>query len=70
MKKLQSNMSGTVFKLLVKVGDNVAQGQDIIILESMKMEMMVPSLYAGKVKEIFVKIDDFVEEGQDLVALE
>ncbi|MBP7844485.1 MAG: acetyl-CoA carboxylase biotin carboxyl carrier protein subunit [Proteobacteria bacterium] len=70
MADIVSNMTGTVFKVLVNVGDSVSVDQDVLILESMKMEMMVPSLISGKVKEIKVKIDDFVQEGQVLIVLE
>jgi acetyl-CoA carboxylase biotin carboxyl carrier protein len=68
--EIASNMTGTVWKVLVNVGDQVAVDQDVIILESMKMEMMVPSPLAGKVKEIKVQVDDFVQEGQVLIVLE
>jgi biotin carboxyl carrier protein len=44
--------------------------KSFVVLESMKMEMMVPSSSAGKVKEIKVKADDFVQEGQTLIVLE
>jgi len=64
-----SNMSGTVLRLLVKVGETVKADQDIIVLESMKMEMMVPSPKAGVVKDIKVAADDFVQEGQVILTL-
>ncbi|NCN26382.1 acetyl-CoA carboxylase biotin carboxyl carrier protein subunit [bacterium] len=70
MADVTSNMTGTVWKILVNPGDKVALDQDVIILESMKMEMMVPSTEEGTVKEIKVKIDDFVQEGQVLLTLE
>lgn len=70
MADIVSNMTGTVFKVLVNVGDSVSVDQDVVVLESMKMEMMVPSLISGKVKEIRVQIDDFVQEGQILIVLE
>lgn len=70
MSEVLSNMAGTVFKILVNVGDDVAEDQDVVILESMKMEMMVQSMESGKVKEIKIAIDDFVQEGQVLLVLE
>jgi acetyl-CoA carboxylase biotin carboxyl carrier protein len=70
MTNIDSNMTGTVVNVLVKVGDQVTVDQDVVVLESMKMEMMVPSSSAGKVKEIKVKADDFVQEGQTLIVLE
>ena len=62
-------MSGMVLRLLVNKGDAVKLDQDVIALESMKMEMMVPSSLAGVVQEIHVKVDDFVQEGQALITL-
>lgn len=69
MKQVVSNMAGTVLRVLVKVGDAIKEDQDVVALESMKMEMMVPSTAAGVVKEIKVAADDFVQEGQVLLVL-
>lgn len=69
MAAVVSNMSGTVMRVLVKVGDKVAVDQDIVVIESMKMEMTVPSTASGVVKEINVAPDDFVQEGQALITL-
>ncbi len=63
-------MSGTVLRVLVKVGEKVKNDQDVVALESMKMEMMVPSSIAGTVKAVHVAPDDFVQEGQDLLTVE
>ncbi len=70
MKQVCSNMTGTVLRVLVKVGDSVKEDQDVVALESMKMEMMVPSSAAGRVKEIKISPDEFVQEGQVLLVLE
>lgn len=69
MSEIKSNVSGTVIELLVKVGDKVRVDQDIISVESMKMEMMVPSTGAGVVKEIKVSPEEFIQEGQVLLVL-
>lgn len=69
-KNITSNMTGTVLNVLVKVGDTVAADQDVLTLESMKMEMMLTSTDAGKVKEIKVNVDDFIQEGQVILVLE
>jgi acetyl-CoA carboxylase biotin carboxyl carrier protein len=66
---IQSNMSGTVLRILVKAGDKISVDQDVVVLESMKMEMMVPASHAGTVKEVHVAVDDFVQEGQTLITL-
>ena len=63
-------MAGTVIEILVKVGDDVAEGQDVIILESMKMQLPVPSEQSGKVKEVKVGTGDFVNEGDTILVLE
>ncbi len=68
-KEIKSNMTGTILNVLVKVGDNVSVDQDIVSMESMKMEMMVPAEVSGKVLEVCVAADDFVQEGQVLLRL-
>lgn len=68
-KKVTSQMAGTVLEMLVKVGDSVQSGQDIAILESMKMEVPVTSPQAGKVTELFKNKGDFVNEGEALIEM-
>jgi acetyl-CoA carboxylase biotin carboxyl carrier protein len=63
---VRSNMAGTVWKILVKPGDQVAAGEDVLILESMKMEIPITAEQGGLVKEVHVKEGDFVNDG-DLV---
>lgn len=63
---VKSNMAGTVWKVLVKPGDSVEAGQDVLILESMKMEIPISAEVAGVVKLVKVKEGDFVNDG-DLV---
>lgn len=70
MKNIKSNMAGSVFLIQVQVGDQVQAGQDVVILESMKMEVPITSEEAGTVKEIKVNVGDFVNEGEILVVLE
>jgi len=70
MKEVKSNVSGVVINVLVQVGEAVSEDQDIASVESMKMEMLVPSTASGKVKEIKVSPEDFVQEGQTLLVLE
>ena len=66
---IPAHITGTVWKIEVKVGDGVAEGQTVVILESMKMEMPVESPAAGKVSAVLVKEGDAVEEGAPLVEL-
>lgn len=70
MKQVAANMAGTVINVLVQVGDEVNEGQDVLVLESMKMEVPIPSEAAGKVVEIKANIGDFVNDGDILVVLE
>ena len=70
MNKLLASMAGTVWKILVKAGDQVEEGQDVVILESMKMEIPIGAEFDGTVKEIKVKEGDFVNEGDVLVEFE
>ena len=67
--RVNAHITGTVWKIEVKVGDAVAEGQTVVILESMKMEMPVESTAAGKVSAILVKEGDSVEEGAAVVEL-
>lgn len=62
-------MAGVVVELLVKAGDDVQDGMDVAILESMKMQLPVPSTESGKVEEIKVTAGDFVNEGDLLMVL-
>ncbi|QED47436.1 biotin/lipoyl-containing protein [Cytobacillus dafuensis] len=70
MKEIISSMAGTVLNVMVEAGDEVTAGQEVCMLESMKMEIPVESQDAGKVVDIKVNIGDFVNEGDVLVVLE
>ena len=70
MKQIAANMAGNVWKILVQVGDQVEEGQEVTILESMKMEIPIEAEDRGKVKEIKVNEGDFVNEGDVLIILE
>ncbi|MBS2968865.1 acetyl-CoA carboxylase biotin carboxyl carrier protein subunit [Metabacillus sp. KIGAM252] len=70
MKEVTASMAGTVLSVLVEAGAAVASGQDLMMLESMKMEIPIESSYSGTVKEIKVQMGDFVNEGDVLVLLE
>jgi biotin carboxyl carrier protein len=68
--EVQAHITGTVWKILVKVGDAVAQDQTLVILESMKMEMPLEAPEAGRVASIAVSEGASVDEGQLLLTLE
>ncbi|KPB04424.1 acetyl-CoA carboxylase biotin carboxyl carrier protein subunit [Bacillus sp. CHD6a] len=70
MKKVEAAMAGTVWKVLVGVGDEVTAGQTVIILESMKMEIPVEVMMNGKVASISTAEGEFVNDGDVLLELE
>ncbi|MFT7654429.1 MAG: acetyl-CoA carboxylase biotin carboxyl carrier protein [Limisphaerales bacterium] len=61
---VESEVTGNVWKILLEVGAQVAVGDVIMILESMKMEIPVEASAAGSLTEILVKPEDQVEEDQ------
>lgn len=63
-------MAGSIWKILVEVGEEVAEGQDVVILESMKMEIPISAEESGRIKRINVNEGDFVNEGDVLVEYE
>jgi acetyl-CoA carboxylase biotin carboxyl carrier protein len=63
-------MAGTVARLLVQAGDAVVSGQDVAILESMKMEIAVQADVDGRVRTVKVREGVFVDEGSILLELE
>jgi len=67
---ITAHITGTVWKIEVAVGDQVAEEQAVVILESMKMEMPVESPASGTVTAVVVKEGQPVEEGDVLVTLE
>jgi len=70
MKQVIAGMAGNVWKILFEEGDGVEAGEDVIILESMKMEITVQADTDGTVKEIKVNEGDFVNQGDVLLELE
>jgi pyruvate carboxylase subunit B len=68
--KIISQTPGNVWKLLVNIGDKVKEGQKIMILEAMKMEIDVVAPKDGTVASIDVKVDSAVQAGQILATLE
>jgi len=63
-------MAGVVVEILVKKGDQIADGQEVAILESMKMQLPVQANASGKVSEVKANNGDFVNEGDALLELE
>ncbi len=70
MAQVEAHITGTVWKVECKIGDAVAEGDTVVVLESMKMEMPVESEDEGTVKEILCEEGQAVNEGDVLVVLE
>ena len=68
-KVIKAHITGTVWKIEVKAGDNVEEGTVVAILESMKMEMPVEAEDEGVVEEILVREGQAVTEGAPLMRL-
>ena len=69
MAEVKSPMAGTIFELIAAVGDQVDEGDELVILESMKMEIPVEAPGSGVVQELHVGQGDQVQEGDVLVTL-
>ena len=67
--EIASPMAGVLLRFSVAVGDAVAEGQEVAVLESMKMEVPVSAQATGTVKELRGEIGGFVQEGDALVVL-
>jgi acetyl-CoA carboxylase biotin carboxyl carrier protein len=67
---VEAHITGTVWKIAVELGDTVEEGDAVVILESMKMEMPVESEVAGVVSEIRCAEGQAVSEGDVLIVLE
>ena len=70
MNQVLASMAGNARKVIVKPGDQVPEGQDVVILESMKMEIPISAESSGTIKEVKINEGDFVNEGDILVELE
>lgn len=68
--EVKSEIAGKVWKIVAAVGDTVDEDDEIIILESMKMEIPVVAPAAGKIAEILVEEAESVQEDQVVVRLE
>jgi biotin carboxyl carrier protein len=67
--RVRSEIAGSVWKIEVAVGDQVAEDDPLVVLESMKMEIPLLAPRAGTVKEILVKEGEPVAEGDVAVIL-
>ncbi|MCX6394121.1 MAG: biotin/lipoyl-binding carrier protein [Solirubrobacterales bacterium] len=70
MSDVEAHITGTVWKIEVKVGDTIEEGDTVVILESMKMEMPVEAEDGGTVAEVRCAEGQSVSEGEILVVLD
>ena len=69
MAVVRAEMAGKVLEVCVAEGDAVSEDQDLIVIESMKMQIPVGSPQEGTVKKVFVAPDQFLNEGDAIVEL-
>jgi len=68
-RSITAPLPGQILKIMVKEGDEVAPGQDVMVMEAMKMENEIQAHAKGVVKEIKVRVGDNVSEGDVLIVL-
>ena len=69
MAVVRAEMAGKVLEVCVAEGDTVNEDQDLVIIESMKMQIPVGSPQEGTVKKVFVAPDQFLNEVDPIVEL-
>ena len=69
-REVESEVTGNVWKVEVEAGAKVEEGDVLLILESMKMEIPVEAPAAGTVAEVLVAVEDSVAEDQVVAVLE
>lgn len=70
MSEVNAPMGGKIIDVKVNVGDTVNEGDEVVILEAMKMELPVVANAGGTVKEIKCKSGDAVDADAVLIVLE
>ena len=70
MPNIEAHITGNIWKVEVAVGDSIKEGDTVVILESMKMEIPVESEDDGTVKEIRCEEGQAVSEGDVLIVIE
>ncbi len=67
---VKTDITGSVWKVLKRAGDPVAEDEPILVLESMKMEIPITSPEPGVIKEILVKEGEIVSDGAVVVRID
>jgi acetyl-CoA carboxylase biotin carboxyl carrier protein len=68
-EKVAAHITGTVIRIEKRVGDAVAAGEVVLVIESMKMEMALEASVGGTVREVKCAVGQTVDEGDLLVIL-
>ena len=68
--KVITEVAGRVCAMTLGVGDNVSEGDEIALVEAMKMEIPVTATAAGRIASVLVKLDDVLTEGQVVAIVE
>ncbi len=69
MAEVRAELTANVWKVNVEVGQTVAEGDELLILESMKMEIPVEATASGTITEVRVQPNDVVQDGDVLVVI-
>lgn len=67
---MTADVAGRVYEILLKAGDPVTEGDNVALIEAMKMEIPVASTASGAIKAVLVNVDDMVSEGQVIAIVE
>lgn len=70
IQEIPAPMTGTVLEVLVSPGERVNAGQEVLVVESMKMEIPIESPAVGTVAEVLVAPQQRIEEGQLVLRIE
>lgn len=70
MSDIKAHITGTIWKIKVAAGESVDEGDTLVIIESMKMEMPIEAMDPGTVKEILCKEGQAVAEGDVLMTID
>ena len=68
--KIKTEVAGRVCSIPVALGASLSSGDEILLVEAMKMEIPVTATSGGKLKSVLVKVDDVVAEEQVVAILE
>ena len=68
--KIKSDVAGRVCSIPAEIGASLSDGDEILLVEAMKMEIPVTATSAGKLTSILVKVDDVIAEQQVVAIIE